>query len=168
MPRLYIVTGAPGAGKSSLLPHLAAYPFGTVDFDELLEHDGSLLDINITSPAANSMWPAYNRLWVKIAVMMLRAGGDVLILCPLTPAEWASASAEISNPPPASWAHLDCADEDRRTRLAARGWMPDQIEEALKDAEELRSAVSREFTTTGRSPTETATALGLWVCGDTE
>ncbi|MEU5426230.1 hypothetical protein AB0H73_11565 [Streptomyces olivoreticuli] len=168
MSRLYVVTGAPGAGKSTLLPYLAAYPFGTVDFDELPESDGSLLGIDITSPTTDSVWPAYNRLWVKIAAMMLRAGGDVLVLCPLTPTEWASASAATADPPPVAWARLDCADADRRTRLAARGWEFDQIEEALKDAEELRHAVNREFTTTGRSPAETAAALGLWINSDTE
>ncbi|GAA2425659.1 hypothetical protein GCM10010433_27080 [Streptomyces pulveraceus] len=168
MSRLYVVTGAPGAGKSTLLPHLAVYAFATVDFDELLERDGSLLGINITSPLADSVWPAYNRLWVKITAMMLRAGGDVLVLCPLTPAEWAGASAGTTGPPHVLWARLDCADADRRTRLAVRGWKSDQIEEALKDAEELRHTVDREFTTTGRSPAETAAALGLWINSNKE
>ncbi|GAA5062993.1 hypothetical protein GCM10023336_41870 [Streptomyces similanensis] len=168
LSRLYVVTGAPGAGKSTLLPHLAAYPFATVDFDELPERDGSLLGIDITSPSADSVWPAYNRLWVRITAMMLRAGADVVVLCPLTPAEWASAAAGVPDPPHVLWARLDCADADRRTRLAARGWNADEIGEALDDAEELRHAVDREFTTTGRSPAETAAALSLWITSERE
>ncbi|WP_405616527.1 hypothetical protein OG292_23720 [Streptomyces sp. NBC_01511] len=166
MPRLHVVTGAPAAGKSTLLPHLAAYPFATVDFDELPERDGMLLGIDITSPSASPVWPAYNKLWVKIATMLLRAGRPVLILCPLTPAEWLDASAHTTGGPPhTAWARLDCADTDRHDRLAARGWEPGQIEEAIEDAAELRGVVDREFTTTGRGPAETAAALAHWITG---
>ncbi|MFE6865015.1 hypothetical protein ACFVFS_00495 [Kitasatospora sp. NPDC057692] len=168
MPKLHVITGAPGAGKSTLLPHLAAYPFGSVDFDELPEADGRLLGIDITTPSASPVWPAYNRLWVKIASMMLRTGGPVVILCPLAPSEWASAAADFAQPPRVAWAHLDCADADRRARLAARGWDPERIEEAIKDAEELRSVVDRRFTTVGRSPAEVAAEVADWVSGDSE
>ncbi|MFD4632501.1 hypothetical protein ACFVYR_30115 [Streptomyces sp. NPDC058284] len=163
MSKLHVVTGAPGAGKSTLLRPLQAYPFGTVDFDELPDPDGNLLGIDITSPSASPVWPAYNKLWVKIATMMLRSGGPVLVLSPLTPDEWASAAADTVDPPRVSWARLDCADADRRARLAARGWGHEEIEDAIKDAEELRGVVGRDFTTTGRSPAEAAAAVAAWV-----
>ncbi|MEU7576358.1 hypothetical protein AB0B50_01960 [Streptomyces sp. NPDC041068] len=83
--------------------------------------------IDITSPSAASVWPAYNRLWVKIAHMMLRVGRPVLVLCPLT---------------------------------------PDEIEESIQDAEELRASVSREFSTTDRGPAEAAAAD--WITGGSE
>ncbi|MER7701363.1 AAA family ATPase [Kitasatospora sp. NPDC097605] len=168
MPKLHIITGAPGAGKSTLLRHLGAYPFGCADFDELPEPDGRLLGVDITSPPASPVWPAYNRLWVRIAAMMLRAGGPVVILCPLTPGEWQDASGDAVEPPRAVWARLDCADADRRDRLAARGWDPDRIEDAVKDAEELRCMVEREFTTTGRSPAEVAAAVAAWTTDGSE
>lgn len=163
MPKLHVITGAPGAGKSTLLRHLGEYPFGIADFDELPEPDGRLLGVEIVSPSASPVWPAYNRLWVKIATMMLRAGGPVLILCPLTPSEWASATKDVVDPPRVTWARLDCVDADRRARLAARGWDPDRIEDAIKDAEELRCLVEQEFTTTGRSPAEVAAAVADWI-----
>ena len=58
MPRLYAVTGAPGAGTPPSCHTLRAYPFGTVDFDELPEPDGSLLGIgiDITSPTEGPLW----------------------------------------------------------------------------------------------------------------
>ncbi|MFB7470118.1 hypothetical protein [Kitasatospora sp. NPDC056184] len=168
MPKLHLITGAPGAGKSTLLRHLDAYPFAVADFDELPEPDGRLLGIGITSPSAGPVWPAYNRLWVRIATMMLRAGGPVAILCPLTPGEWASAAADAPDPPRVTWAHLDCADADRRARLAARGWDPDRIEDAIRDAEELRSVVSRRFTSTGRSPADVAAAVADWITNGAE
>lgn len=168
LSQLHIVTGALGAGKSTILRHLGAYPFGAVDFDELPDADGSLLGIDIISPAAGSVWPAYNRLWAKIAEMMLRAGGPVLVLCPLTPREWASAVGRAVEPPSAAWARLDCADEDRRARLVARGWGPGEIEEAIEDGRELRHAVDREFTTSGRDAAEVAAAVAEWVSGGVE
>jgi hypothetical protein len=163
LPTLHLVTGAPGAGKSTLLRHLGAYPFGSADFDELPEPDGRLLGVDITSASASPVWPAYNRLWVRIAAMMLRAGRPVVILCPLTPNEWASAAGDMVDPPRVAWARLDCADADRRARLTARGWDPDQIEYAIRDAEELRCVVDQEFTTTGRSPAEVAAAVADWI-----
>lgn len=163
LSKLHVVTGAPGAGKSTLLRHLRTYPFSTVDFDELPDNDGSLLGIDITSPSASPVWPAYNRLWVKIATIMLRAGRPVLILCPLTPSEWASAVADTVHPPRVAWARLDCVDVDRRDRLVAHGWELDRIEDAITDAEELRWSVDKEFNTTGRSPADVAASLADWI-----
>ncbi|MFE6665104.1 hypothetical protein ACFVFH_16290 [Streptomyces sp. NPDC057697] len=169
MPKLHVITGAPGAGKSTLLQHLGAYPFASADFDELPESDGRLLGIDITSPSASPVWPAYNRLWAKIAAMMLRSGRPVLILCPLTPSEWAGAAfGDVVDPSCVAWARLDCVDADRRARLAARGWDREQIEEAIKDAEELRCVVPQQFTTTGRSPVEVAAAMADWVSSGSE
>lgn len=167
MAELHVITGAPGAGKSTLRRQLARYPFGTVDFDELPDPDGSLLGIDITSPAASSVWPAYNRLWVRVATMMLRAGSPVLVLCPLAPDEWAAACPGTVDAPEATWARLDCTDANRRARLAARGWHADEIEDAVRDARELRRSVRREFGT-DCGVDETAAAVAEWILGGAE
>ncbi|MDT0442870.1 AAA family ATPase [Streptomyces johnsoniae] len=167
MPTLHLVTGAPGSGKSTVLPHLAHYPFGAVDFDELLEPGGSLLGLKVASPDAEAVWPLYNGLWARIVAMLLRAGGPVLVMCPLTPDEWERATAGVAGLPRAAWARLDCDDEERRTRLAARGWGDAPVEEALRDADDLRRVVDREFTTSGRSAADVAAALAAWVGGAT-
>lgn len=163
LARLCIVTGAPGAGKTALLDELKGYPFAAVEFDELPEPDGSLLGIGITSPSAEPVWPAYNRLWAKIAAMMLRGGGPVLVLCPLAPDEWDKAAASIAGLPRADWARLDCDDPDRRARLAARGWDAEEIADALTDADELRRAVGREFSTSRRTVADVAAAVAQWM-----
>jgi hypothetical protein len=162
---LHIITGAPGAGKSTLRRQLARYPFGTVDFDELPDPDGSLLGIDIRSPAAGAVWPAYNRLWVKVAAMMLRAGSPILVLCPVTPAEWAGAISSAVDLPRPAWARLDCTDANRRARLAARGWAGGRIEDAVRDARELRLVVEREFSSDGAA-VETAAAVAHWILDD--
>ncbi|MFJ4685232.1 hypothetical protein [Streptomyces sp. NPDC088789] len=165
-PRLCILTGAPGAGKSTLLDILVGFPFATVDFDELLEPDGTLLGIDIASPTAEPVWPAYNRMWARLAALLLRGGGPVLVMCPLTPDEWTEAATGVPGLPDPEWARLDCADTDRRARLAARPWGSEEIEEALADAEELRGLVPRAFTTSGRGTAEAAEAVARWVRGE--
>ncbi|MET8831957.1 hypothetical protein ABZX40_14335 [Streptomyces sp. NPDC004610] len=167
MGRLCVLTGAPGAGKTLLARELRAYPFAAVDFDELLEPDGSVLGIDIASPSvsAESVWPAYNRLWLRITALLLRAGGPVLVLCPLTPGEWAAAGPDLAGLPSADWARLDCADADRTARLTARGWASADIADALADAGELRAVVEREFSTTGCAPARVGAGVAEWVVG---
>lgn len=165
MARLCVVTGAPGAGKTALAEELRTYPFAAVDFDELLEPDGSVLGIDIASPAASSAWPAYNRLWLRITALLLRGGGPVLVVCPLTPDEWADAGKGVAGLPEADWARLDCSDADRRARLTARGWAADEIAEAVADAGELRGVVEREFSTTGCGVRDVGAVVGEWVMG---
>ncbi|RKN06291.1 hypothetical protein [Streptomyces radicis] len=65
--------------------------------------------------------------------------------------------------PSVAWARLDCDDADRRARLAARGWGPDQVEDAIEDAHALRRLVDREFTTSGRGAADVAADLATWV-----
>ncbi|MFF1696162.1 hypothetical protein ACFVXC_21450 [Streptomyces sp. NPDC058257] len=175
MADLRLITGAPGAGKSTLLAHLRQDPrqnlrqhprqgpFTVVDFDELPDPDGRLLGIEITSPDAGAVWPDYNRLWVRVASMLTRGNQPVLVTCPLTPAEWEAAAAGVADAPEPEWALLDCDDRDRRTRLTARGWDDAEIEEALQDARELRDLIGTGFSTSGRAPCDTATAVAAWL-----
>ncbi|MFD9791437.1 hypothetical protein ACFWXK_10855 [Streptomyces sp. NPDC059070] len=162
-PQLYVITGAPGAGKSTLRSQAAGHAFAVVDFDELPDQDGTLLGIDITSSPAGAVWPHYNRLWARVVSLLLRAGSPVLLLCPLTPAEWAEAAAGVEGLTEPVWARLDCADADRTARLTARGWALRDIEEAHADAAELRTLLPLEFSTSGRSPEETATAVAAWI-----
>ncbi|MFJ2811544.1 AAA family ATPase [Kitasatospora sp. NPDC087271] len=158
-----LITGAPGAGKSTLLGRLRERPVTVVDFDELPDDDGRLLGIDITSPDASGIWPDYNRLWVRIAGMLARGGGPVLVSCPITPAEWEAAAADVPDAPEVVWARLDCADHDRRVRLAARGWSAEQVEEAVQDADELRELVPMAFTSSDRAPAEVAEDVLRWI-----
>ncbi|MFC4511559.1 MULTISPECIES: AAA family ATPase [Streptomyces] len=167
MPTLRLLTGAPGAGKSTLIAHLTAYPLVAVDFDELIEPIGELLGVDVRSSAASRVWPGYNKLWVEIVALLLRGDRPVLVMCPLAPDEWrrAASAASAAVPEAAAWARLDCSDADRRARLAARGWDDGRIEDAVEDAAELRRVVDREFTTSGRSANATAAALAEWAIG---
>jgi hypothetical protein len=155
---LFVVTGAPGAGKSTVVPELVRLSPGNLvvmDMDELLDDDGRLLGISIASPTAAPIWPAYNALWLRITELIRRSGIPVLLLSPLLPTEL----------PEGRWLHLDCPDAVRRKRLAARGWLQDQIDDALADAAELRKHVPRSVRG-DLSPEHVARSILDWIRGE--
>lgn len=163
---LRFVTGAPGAGKTTLLPHLVARPgILAAEFDDLLDGDGAVLGSVIAAPTAAPLWPAYSRLWVRVVRLLLRSELPVVVLCPLTPAEWRDAAGESLGRIEVGWALLDCADADRRTRLAGRGWDAARIDDAVADAAELRAAVPTRFSSTGRTPADLAADVASWSTG---
>ncbi|MEU0090149.1 AAA family ATPase [Kribbella sp. NPDC006257] len=157
MTRLFVVTGAPGAGKSTVVPELlrlrgSSSKLVVMDMDELLDAKGRLLGIDIADSSAAANWPAYNALWLRITELVRRSGTPVLLLTPAVPREL----------PEGRWLHLDCPDPVRRKRLAARGWSEEQITAALADAAELRKLVPRSVSGDG-TPEQSAAKILAWV-----
>jgi broad-specificity NMP kinase len=153
--RLYVVTGAPGAGKSTVIPELVRLHSGNLvvmDMDELLDHDGKVLGIDIADSSAAANWPAYNALWLRITELIRRSGTPMLLLSPLVPRQM----------PEGRWLHLDCPDSVRRKRLAQRGWSDQHIAEAIADAAEIRKLVPRSVPGEG-TPEEAARLILAWV-----
>ncbi|WP_410786532.1 AAA family ATPase [Kribbella sp. C-35] len=158
MTRLFVVTGAPGSGKSTVVPELVRLSPGNLvvmDMDELLDDNGRLLGLDIASPMAAPIWPAYNALWQRITELIRRSGIPVLLLSPAQPAEL----------PEGRWLHLDCPDAVRRKRLARRGWPESQIDEALADAAEIRKLVPRSVRG-DVSPERVAKSILDWIRGE--
>lgn len=150
-----MVTGAPGSGKSTVVPELLRLRHGALvvmDMDELLDDEGRLLGIKIADPSAAAHWPAYNAVWLRITQLVRRSGAPFLLLSPLDPHEL----------PEGRWLHLDCPDEVRRERLAARGWPAAKITAALEDAAGLRKVVPRSVFSDG-TPEEAARQILAWV-----
>ncbi|GAA1566631.1 hypothetical protein GCM10009789_20190 [Kribbella sancticallisti] len=150
-----MVTGAPGAGKSTVIPELLRLRSGqlvVMDMDELLDSDGRVLGLDIADSGAAANWPAYNALWRRITELVRRSGTPMLLLSPLIPQEL----------PEGRWLHLDCPDPVRRKRLAERGWSDEQIAKAIADAAEIRILVPRSVPGDG-TPEESARRILAWV-----
>lgn len=158
---LFLLSGASGTGKTTLVPHLARQARGLVvlELDDLLE-DGGVLGVPIATPQAAPIWPAYNRLWHRITRAVRRSGTPVLLLAP-PPDEgvddvW-SGEADLHR------ALLDCAPKEQARRLRARGWSADEVEGAVLDAEQVRRAIRTVFRTDLDAPEIAARKVLDWV-----
>ncbi|SFH09813.1 Broad-specificity NMP kinase [Actinopolymorpha cephalotaxi] len=158
---LFLVTGAPGVGKTTLLPELVRLGKGLVviDQDELLD-EGALLGVPIAFPDAAPNWPAYNRMWDRIVHIVRRAGHPVLLLGPTPYPEEPATTADPDGP--VHWALLDCADELRRARLRTRGWSTEWIEDAVADAAETRELIPTVITTDDEDAEKIALRILSW------
>jgi hypothetical protein len=158
---LYLLAGAPAAGKTTLLPELLRLADGLIvmEMDELLE-DGALIGVPIAVPEAAPVWPAYDRMWRRIVTMTRRAGHPVLLLCPIPDADDLATGERWDEP--VHWALLDCPDEVRIERLRARGSTREGIDDALADAAEGRLLIPTVFHVDGEEAAGLAARVLTW------
>lgn len=159
---LFLLSGAAGTGKTTLVPHLARLARGVVvlDMDDILE-EGNVLGVPIATPSAAPIWPAYNRLWHRLTLAIRRSGVPVLLLAPPPDADgplevWAQ-DRDLH------WALFDCAAEEQRRRLRARGWPPGEVDGAVLDAEQARRAIKPVFRSDLEGPERAAGDILEWV-----
>ena len=132
-----MVSGAPGAGKTAVVPALRSSLSGVVvlDLDDFLPAASKLAGVDLSRPAAADRWPAYDELCLRLVAAVAACGQVVLLLSPLTPEQVQRSSVGLVG---VRWAVLDCSDDTRRRRLTARELTPAELQEALDDAAELR------------------------------
>lgn len=159
---LFVLAGAPGAGKTTLAPRLIDKAVGpvVVDMDEVLE-DGALLGVPIAHPEAAPNWPAYNRMWRRVLAIIRRAGHPVVLLCPIPSPEEMAERALWDEP--VHWALLDCDDQLRLDRLRGRGWPRDWIDDAMTDARLGRELLGTVFRTDAADVDTVADRILAWV-----
>ena len=140
---LTYICGAPGTGKTSVLPALIAAAHGEViiDGDELLV-GGALLGVPIATPSAREIWPRYNEMWDRITTIIRRAGHPVIMLTQV-PDAGDLAGAD----PGVRWLGWDCPDDLRVDRLTRRGWRQELIDDAVLDAATCRRLLPDRVTT---------------------
>ena len=157
---LFVLTGAPGSGKTASLVPLRQRLAGVVvvvDMDAFLHAGSALAGADLRYAAAH--WPAYTRLCRQLVGAVVDSGVDCLLMTPLEPREvpgWPAGEV--------AWAVLDCPDPVRRHRLAQRGMRPEEIDAAVHDAAALRRLTLPLIPSTGTIP-ETAARIAAWVVG---
>lgn len=161
--RFYIVTGAPGAGKSATVDAFLALhtPYVAFDIDWLAPAASDLAGASILHDATT--WQPYRALWVEILHAIARNGRVPVLfaaidhhdVAALESGRWWSAIG---------WLLLDCSDSVRRTRLARRqGWTAAMTDAALADAAALRAAIDNRIDTGSAPPHRVAERIAAWL-----
>jgi hypothetical protein len=163
-PWLLFASGAPGAGKSSIVQALLervpiTTPAGDLlvfDADWLLEPTSALTRQDMTTAA--ELWPAYRRVWLRVLEMVARNRRSVALFTPGAPRDLPA----VRWPVRTDWCLLDCDDSVRARRLREREWPAAEIEDAIADASALRRQASFTVDTSHTTPEGAAEQLLAW------
>ncbi|MGI8855573.1 MAG: hypothetical protein ACR2JW_07475 [Thermomicrobiales bacterium] len=161
--RLYIVTGAPGAGKSATLDAFLALQTAYVGFDiDWLASTAS--DLAGTSIILDqTTWRPYRALWFEVLHAIMR-NGSVPVLFASIDREDIAGVGSLAWCGGIDWLLLDCDDHIRRERLTRReGWTAAMVEDAILDAMALRSAFSTTVDTGRHLPRSIAARVVAWL-----
>jgi hypothetical protein len=160
---LHIVTGAPGAGKSTTLAAFLQ-----------LKSDYVAFDIDwLTVPASDlagrdiifdqSTWKPYGAVWFEVLHAIHKNGKIAVFFAPTSPYD-----IEQHGKPAwcdrISWLLLDCDDAIRWERLKQRPeWTDAMIGEAVDDAHVLRQTVRQKIDTGSVPPDAVAHMVRDWL-----
>jgi hypothetical protein len=159
---LFVVTGASGAGKTSVhvpLARLLARTAVTFDVDLLLDSAGML------SGGQQISWPGFRDAWLSVAHGVAQSGLPTVLLGPFIPQhlEHLPARQWVG---PVSFLVLDCSDEIRRQRVAARPpWRARDLDQQDEFARWLRTNIADRVNTGVGPPEGSAEEVSSWVRG---
>ena len=156
---LFVVTGASGSGKTTILPELLSRLAGwcaVFDVDWLIDPLGRAAGGEVD-------WAAFRDTWLHVAHGVAQNGLPTLLLAPFIP-------EHLDALPGRAWVGeihflvLDCPDEERRRRIEARPrWRTRDIDEQTAFGRWLRSNLQPVVDTSAQSPAEAADAVAAWV-----
>ena len=159
---LHLVTGAPGAGKSTAVKALLELesPFVFFDIDWLAAPASALYGQDIRF--ALESWTFYGDLWWAVLDAAVKNGHIPVLFTPADPSDY----KEKTLPEwcgGLEWLLLDCDDDVRLERLRQRGWSGARLREAVQDAAVLRKLVLRRVDTGNLSPDKVAEQVLRWL-----
>lgn len=159
---LYLVTGAPGAGKSTTVEALLGLesPFVFFDIDWLAAPASALYGEDIRF--APESWSFYGELWFSVLHATFQNGLTPVLFTPSDPSDY-KGKALPDWCSGLEWLLLDCADNIRLERLHARGWQGVRLTEAFQDAALMRELIPRRVDTGGLDSYEVAEQVLTWL-----
>lgn len=160
---VFLVSGASGAGKSTILPELVAVLRG-----ECIVFDGDwLIDPFVGQPSVEDIhsihWPSVQEAMLHIAHGLSQNGLPTLLLGSFMPQTLHTNRARrwVGD---AHFLVLDCPDNERRLRLEARPpWRGRDIDAQLGFALWLRTNLSPVIDTSTTTPRGVAEQVATWV-----
>ena len=157
---LFVVTGASGSGKTTILPLILDRLGGecvVFDVDWLIDPMGR------AARDGQVDWQAFRDAWLHVAHGVAQNGLATLLLGPFFP-------EQLDGLPGRAWVGdihylvFDCHDDERRRRMEARpAWRNRDIGAQIDFARWLRTNLSPVIDTGALSPAETADAVATWV-----
>ncbi len=158
-PKLFVVIGAPGSGKSTaaqaFIQRRTSYLAYDIDWLGMVASDLAGKDIFFEP----STWKPYGALWFEVLHAAYRNGRIAVFFSPNTPSDFASLGL------PAwcraiEWLLLDCDNVTRRERLRSR---PEWTAPMIEDARDLRSRVTDRVDTARETPAQVARSILFWL-----
>jgi predicted ABC-type ATPase len=157
---LFVVTGASGSGKTTILPELLSRMAGrcaVFDVDWLIDPLGR------AAKDGQVNWSAFRDTWLHVAHGVAQNGLPTLLLAPFIPEhlDQLHGRAWVAN---IHYLVLDCPDDERRRRIEARPrWRARDIDEQTAFGRWLRQNLAPVIDTSSQSPSEVAEAVAAWV-----
>jgi hypothetical protein len=147
------VLGAPGSGKSAIVPDLAGLLPGhaVLDWDAFMRPAAALVGQEI--PDNPATWPAYRELVHTVTGVMAHLPVVLLTVC--TP-------DELNDWPIDTWALMDCSDQERHRRLGQHTGSL-RLAHAIHDGREYRQLGLPVIDTTSRTPKAVAAELARFI-----
>lgn len=162
MTKRYLVTGAPGSGKSTVVAALLSLetPFIIFDIDWLAQAAGELAGKSIYFDP--TVGKPYLKLWFEVLDSVAKNGKTPIFFVPIDKSDAAHALGEVQAAS-VQWLLLDCPDEEREKRLRRReDWVEERIREALDDGRLLRQEGIPRIDTGDKTPLEVAREVLRW------
>jgi hypothetical protein len=157
---LFVVTGASGAGKTTIFPELLgrlARQCAVFDADWLIDPLGR------AAKDGQVDWPSFRDSWLHVAHGVAQNGLPTLLLAPFIP-------EHLAGLPGRPWVGdihflvLDCPDDLRRRRIEARpAWRNRDIDDQTRFGRWLRENLSPVIDTSQDSPSGVAETVTVWV-----
>lgn len=154
---LLVVTGASGAGKTTVFPELARELRG-----ECMVFDTDWLIDPLGGDVTTLDWVALRDSWLHVAHGVAQNGLPTLLLGGFVP-------EELERLPGRRWIDgvhfllLDCEDPERRRRIEARpAARTHDVEPQVAFGRWLRASISTAVDTTNGTPEDAAESVGHW------